>query len=981
MARHADAELHRRLADGQFCYVLTSRQMGKSSLMNRVSTRLHREGVAVADIDLTTIGQNLTVEQWYDGLIYEIGRSLNLKPQLRAAWQANAELGPLQRFIATMRDALLTTFFQPVVIFVDEIEVVSGLSFSTDEFFAAIRECYNRRASDPEMRRLTFCLLGMATPQDLVQDPRITPFNIGHRIDLTDFTFSEASPLAAGMCEGGRDGNRLLTRVLYWTHGQPYLTQRLCQAVAQDSSVNGDAGVDQLCHRLFLSERAREDEPNLVPLREYVLRSAPDRAALLDSYSKVLAGKRVVSDAADVNVGILQLAGFTRAERGFLRPRNRIYARVFDKRWIRTNMPDAELRRQRAAFWRAFALNASVFGSITAAAIVFAVMAYIEQRTTSEALYVADMKIANTALDKHNVDQVRQILRKHAGDPMAGFEYGYLWLHCNGEYDTVQTRDQYMCAVAFSPDSRYMACAGADGEIIVVDVPSRTEVRRIRGVHTTYAAVSFDPSGRHLAGITDQSVTIWDTGSWSASKVINGRGLVTDLDYDQDGHRLAIATDGNVSVYSCTTWKPEAQIRGAGSQIRLRFSPRAGQLVTAGADGFVKVWDPQTGRLERSIPGHSAAVRALAFNDDGDTLASSGEDNLIMLWDTRTWTRKRSLPTGDETVYALAYTREGSKLALGGGHTAVELWDTSRQSIETIFDGHMRSVRSVACSPDGAWLASASWDGSAKIWDLRKTRQISFPNMADAANCYALSRNGDVVAGLMPHEALGLWRTATGEQIQSIQATSIISAVAVDDAGRQVAIANNRHISVMDHDGRVKWQFDVGSTWQGVTSIAIAPDGLSIVVGGRRGELETWTFPGKRQDVLADAASGCGITAVAYSADGKLIAAGNQKGAVVLMSLDSGNQMSTFVGHHADITSLAFSHDGREIASSGADNSVKIWNVETSREVLTIDPGDFECSTIAFGGNDLALYAVAFDGRSRSWKSMSAADVAAALHR
>ena len=63
--RTADAELLARLRIGQFCYVLTSRQMGKSSLMVQTVARLRHENVVCAVIDLTAIGQNLDVERWY----------------------------------------------------------------------------------------------------------------------------------------------------------------------------------------------------------------------------------------------------------------------------------------------------------------------------------------------------------------------------------------------------------------------------------------------------------------------------------------------------------------------------------------------------------------------------------------------------------------------------------------------------------------------------------------------------------------------------------------------------------------------------------------------------------------------------------------------------------------------------------------------------------------------------------------------------
>ena len=142
-----------------------------------------------------------------------------------------------------------------VVIFVDEIDAVRSLPFSTDEFFAGIREFYNRRTEDEVLGRLVFCLLGVASPSDLIRNTLMTPFNIGRRIELHDFTEAEAAPLAGGLRREEKVGAMLLKRILHWTGGHPYLTQRLCQAVADDASVNESEGVDRLCEELFLTRR------------------------------------------------------------------------------------------------------------------------------------------------------------------------------------------------------------------------------------------------------------------------------------------------------------------------------------------------------------------------------------------------------------------------------------------------------------------------------------------------------------------------------------------------------------------------------------------------------------------------------------------------------------------------------------------------------------------------------------------------------
>src|SRR5215510_13114718 len=105
--RSADKELLTELSRGEFCHVLTARQMGKSSLMLRTGANLRASGVTCAVIDLTAIGQNLTAEQWYAGLLVQIGDRLGLEDDLIAHWREPTILGPMQKWVHNIRRAVL----------------------------------------------------------------------------------------------------------------------------------------------------------------------------------------------------------------------------------------------------------------------------------------------------------------------------------------------------------------------------------------------------------------------------------------------------------------------------------------------------------------------------------------------------------------------------------------------------------------------------------------------------------------------------------------------------------------------------------------------------------------------------------------------------------------------------------------------------------------------------------------------------------
>jgi hypothetical protein len=334
--RPTDDELFERVLAGRLCYVLTSRQRGKSSLMVRTAERLRERGVHTAIVDLSGLGTQLTREQWYLGIVTRLARDLKLAVDPERWWIDRNTLGPVQRFSDFLHDVVLAEIDQPIAIFIDEIDSTLRLDFR-DDFFAAIRAANNLRASNPEYDRLTFVLLGVAAPTDLIKAPNRTPFNIGHAINLQEFSRADACPLEEGLnqfCAG--HGKAILDRIFYWTNGHPYLTQKLCLEIARSPEpIWRDDEVDALVARLFLAEEAKSED-NLQFVRGSI-KAGSDRRQLVQLYRRVYQGEAVVEDERSPIQNRLRLIGLVRADKGMLQVSNRIYRNVFDLNWIKEN--------------------------------------------------------------------------------------------------------------------------------------------------------------------------------------------------------------------------------------------------------------------------------------------------------------------------------------------------------------------------------------------------------------------------------------------------------------------------------------------------------------------------------------------------------------------------------------------------------------------------------------------------------------------
>jgi WD40 repeat protein len=1012
VVRRADTELIECLRRGEFCYVFNTRQMGKSSLMIRAATRLRQGGATVAVLDLNAIGQNITAPKWYFGLLSRIAEQLNLEEELERFWVEQISLGPMQRFltalsrvvlpaIARRQEALADTPEQrsaaqdtPLVIFIDEIDAVRILPFSTDEFFAGIRECYNRRTWDHAFDRITFCLLGVATPSDLISDARISPFNIGRGIPLSDFTPEEAAPLAQGLgvqvaeCSGTGphdtchppptihhpppNSQHLLSRILYWTNGHPYLTQRLCRVVAEGAAdprsrdVKPDALVDSVCERLFLDRVARDTDDNLGFVRDRLLRAEVDPAGLLFLYARIRSGKRVRDDETNPLYTILRLSGIVRVTEGCLTVRNRIYQQVFDRRWIALNMPRAELRRQRAAHWRGVLKTAMIAGVIMAAMGRIIVMTALQKhrsfqdaetvRTAIEIarqkteqanqnLYVADMELAGTDWQNGNMARLTRLLGETQDNPQRGFEWYYWQRRLHPELALCDTTAG---AIGFTPDGRPVQTGVRVGEAGVWDAATG---RRRLPLPGAVAPILLSPNGKRILTASPNGETIlWDAvtghilyrlqhispigfsanGAWFQG-VPNSPTVVHAAPV---GGKMPLA-DGP-AIYDVTTGRPVLPLRlplDTRSCV-VAVSPDCRRIAIGDMQGIVRVQDAATGRelysftLPRSGSSEPDGICGLAFSADGARLVTGGRDNRVRVWEPVTHRLCATMRSPVPGVCSVAFSPDGMRVASGSEDGRARIWDARTGELLLQLTSHGRGIFHLAFSPDGNYLVTA--DGDKPGWSSNGKMSFRLPT-----DGYGVTEVWDA-----RHDR-------TGTLLPDAAALAFSA-----DSARLCTVGKDGHLRIRDTDtGRVTAML-TGDADKSETA-AFSPDGAFIVTGGEDGVARLWNAQtGNLLRILTR--SHFPVTAVAFSPDGRRIATGvsgpwqdgppgrpdasgsrddrSQTGCC-LWDAATGLLVNSFDTPENRVSSLAFSPDCSRILV-GSGGLTRVREIATGREIM-----------------------------------------------
>jgi len=381
-------------------------------------------------------------------------------------------------------------------------------------------------------------------------------------------------------------------------------------------------------------------------------------------------------------------------------------------------------------------------------------------------------------------------------------------------------------ALAMTPDGRRVLSACGDGTVRLWELATAELCGSFVGHERGVSSVAVTPDGRYaLSGSTDETLKLWDLGASQTSLAFAGHEKgVTVVAFTPDGlQALSGSRDSTMRLWDLGASQPSPTLtRHEDWVTALAVTPNGRHAISGCEDCILRLWDLGTGQLCGSLTGHKGGVTSVAVTPDGRHALSGSRDGTLKLWDLSTAQPLLSFGGNASFVSALAITPDGRRAISGFFDGTLKLWDLLTGELVRMIPGHKSCASAVEITSDGRDVVPD--------WSL-----VSHP----CVSAVAITSDGTrAISGSRDHRGeLRLWDLSTGEMCLTLAGhNDEVTAVAVTPDGRHaLSAAHDRTLRLWNLQERVCQA--VAPLENAPMAIAVAPDGRTVVVGDRVGNI------------------------------------------------------------------------------------------------------------------------------------------------
>jgi len=506
-----------------------------------------------------------------------------------------------------------------------------------------------------------------------------------------------------------------------------------------------------------------------------------------------------------------------------------------------------------------------------------------------------------------------------------------IWDAATGEQlACVSSHQDHATSVSWSPDAALLAVGSRDGMVWLWDVATKAERRRLVGQDGPVLAAAFSPNEqRLLSGTKSGVVRLWDTATGESLRREGGGSEVRALAWDAAGTHYAVGTlDGHVRVRRAATG--EAKELSLSAPIDALAFSATGRHLAVAVGLKVELWEAAEPRRLRTLEGHSARVRAVAWGAGDRLVATAGDDTAVRIWDVATGVEQDRMETRAGRLTAVAWTAATSRLATVGTDPVVQVWDTASGGGAAL--AHGKPPLAVAWVGGGRTIASGGSGGSLRLWDAATGLATGLlgEGLGDLWVLRA-SAAGDVLAAASRDGKVRVWSPVRDAPAVELEGElGQLFGVALSADGKTLAWSDgSAHVLHPLPDRRTQpgpW----AESKDPVRALALSPDGMRLAAADWGTKVALWDLDPPRRRGAFDVEPPL-LSCLDFSPDSRLVLLGNTEGQVVLRDAGTLREVRRFVGLGAEVTSAVLTPNGATLVAASRVGQIHAFDAATGR--------------------------------------------------